>query len=118
MTLRTFRDSAGLDWRVWEVHPQWTERRSGERRAMSDSDGATPERRKLPGRRWGSPDSEPRVRVREGYEKGWLAFESPAGKRRLGPIPAEWEAATDAQLELLCRSADAVRGGARGRHLP
>ena len=110
MAFRTFRDSRGIDWRVWDVHPQWTDRRLRERRS-SDTPGTPsmryvgPERRHLPGRRWGAPDAEPRVRVREGFEKGWLSCESSHERRRFAPIPESWEKLSDAQLELLCQRA-------------
>ena len=52
-------------------------------------------------------------RLRGGFGQGWLTFERTNGDsslplRRLVPIPADWEVATDDQLELLCRSADEV----------
>jgi hypothetical protein len=68
---RTFEDSAGIVWEVFEVH-----------RA-----------------------SEVLVGVSAGLEKGWLAFVSKEGKRRLAPFPAAWETASVSELEKLCNSA-------------
>ena len=44
------------------------------------------------------------------FEQGWLTFESDVGRRRLAPIPPNWEAAAPDRLELMCRAAtDAPR---------
>jgi hypothetical protein len=44
------------------------------------------------------------------FESGWLTFESPAGRKRLAPVPPNWETATPDRLELMCRAAtDVVR---------
>ena len=71
MAARTFQDSAGVVWEVFEVH-----------RASEAPRG-----------------------VSAGLEKGWLAFISIAGKRRLAPFPAEWESAPPTELERLCEAA-------------
>lgn len=42
----------------------------------------------------------------EEYREGWLSFESSAGeKRRLAPVPKDWEALTEEELRALCTSA-------------
>jgi hypothetical protein len=42
----------------------------------------------------------------EEYREGWLSFESSAGeKRRLAPVPRNWEALTEEELRALCNSA-------------
>ena len=71
MAARTFTDSAGLTWDVFEV-----------RRASQKAGAVSP-----------------------GFENGWLAFASGEHKRRLAPVPASWETASDAELETLCESA-------------
>ena len=44
------------------------------------------------------------------FDQGWLTFESAVGRRRLAPIPHNWEAAPPDRLELMCRAAtDASR---------
>lgn len=43
--------------------------------------------------------------VSRGLEKGWLAFVSTEGKRRLAPFPSEWRECPAAELESLCASA-------------
>ena len=36
--------------------------------------------------------------VAGGFRQGWLTFTSPEERRRLAPIPVNWEVATDAEL--------------------
>ena len=40
--------------------------------------------------------------------QGWLTFESDGERRRLVPIPNNWEEAASERLELYCRAAQAV----------
>lgn len=42
------------------------------------------------------------------FQQGWLAFECDHGKRRLSPIPDDWEQLDDAALRALCAKADAA----------
>lgn len=101
-------DDDGVTWSVWDVHPQLAERRRHARRAASPKvapDGreqrAGIERRRR---------HEARVAVRDGYERGWLAFDSVAGSRRLAPIPEHWDELPAEGLLALCRrGVDAVR---------
>jgi hypothetical protein len=73
MSLREFRDAAGNEWVVWEVHP-----------------------------RLGDAYAEGRLRIPEMLTDGWLAFRSGQHRRRVTPIPAGWAASNDeALLELL-----------------
>jgi hypothetical protein len=46
--------------------------------------------------------------VHPGLREGWIAFESGDEKRRLAPIPAEWESATEDMVRRWCREADVV----------
>jgi hypothetical protein len=41
----------------------------------------------------------------QGFEKGWLTFESSAARKRLAPIPDGWEEFTDAKLRAILRLA-------------
>jgi len=45
----------------------------------------------------------------ESYRSGWLTFESREQRRRLAPIPAGWEDASPARLQLFCANANPVR---------
>ena len=101
MGYRIFRDSAGIEWQTWDVVPQLAERRSGERRSTVSAAPRVERRRQR----------ERRVRVgrrpmlSSGLDCGWLCFEAPVEKRRLTPIPADWERCPISRLEEYCRSA-------------
>jgi|tagenome__1003787_1003787.scaffolds.fasta_scaffold20978058_7 hypothetical protein len=41
----------------------------------------------------------------EAYREGWLVFESPQEKRRLAPVPADWETMPIEELIALCGKA-------------
>ena len=43
-----------------------------------------------------------------GFDRGWLTFESENCLRRLTPIPRDWEEASSARLDLMCRAAVTV----------
>ena len=81
--LREYRDSAGTEWKVWEVYP--SARSSGARTAVSATDSVA------------FPKPE--------LADGWLCFESRREKRRLAPIPPGWEMCEPAGLERLCGEA-------------
>lgn len=108
MAHRTFIDSDGVTWSVWDVHPQLAERRRRARRAAPPRvapDGRE-QRAGIDRRR----RHEARVAVRDGYEQGWLAFDSVVGSRRLAPIPERWEELPAEGLLALCRQGvEAVR---------
>lgn len=42
---------------------------------------------------------------------GWLTFESVKGRRRLAPVPAKWEEASEGELCAYCSQAEVVRRG-------
>ena len=113
MAHRQFVDKGGVPWQVWEVKPQWADRRSGtDRRHLSiDDPGVDPpvlEQRRGHDRRDPTPPRVPRVRMADGFSAGWLAFESEAERRRLAPIPPNWEAVSEAELAALCAKASAT----------
>ena len=106
MAHRTFRDSYGLEWQVWDVIPRGVHISGPDRRRMTDrrtrgaSVGRDPERRRLRSRR---------VAVSPEMERGWLTFQTGREKRRLAPIPSGWEAVPERQLEQLCQRALPVK---------
>src|SRR5688572_1006599 len=54
-----------------------------------------------------------RGEVRPQFASGWLAFESGAERRRLVPIPTEWEDVEEVRLcELLAQATPITRGAA------
>jgi hypothetical protein len=81
MALREFTDHTGCRWRVWDIRP---EQLHGAARAEDHLQAVI---------------------------HGWLAFEPAEGgeKRRLSPIPALWERATEGELERMLDRADPVR---------
>lgn len=77
--MRTFTDSTGTEWTVFEVSRQ-----------LSDDSG-----------RW--------TYLPEGFASGWLCFESRTGKRRLVQFPTGWRQSEKSELEQLCRLARPAR---------
>jgi hypothetical protein len=82
MAFRTFRDPEGREWQVWDVVP------------TRDGDPGARSQRYLPGE----------------MAEGWLCFEAADQKRRLSPLPADWEARDDAGIHALCLDAHPVVG--------
>lgn len=101
MAHRTFRDQLGREWDVWEVVPTAVERRM----AKAPARATRLERRKA---------QELRVVVPDSLQKGWLAFQSGRERRRLAPIPQDWQEMTGEELLGLLGRAD---GRARARRL-
>jgi hypothetical protein len=93
MAHRTFRDELGRDWDVWEVVPTAVERRM----ARAAPRASALERRRA---------QETRVVVPDSLQKGWLAFQSGSERRRLAPIPKDWEDMTNGELVELLNQAD------------
>jgi hypothetical protein len=107
MAYRTFVDTRNTYWQVWDVRPERVERRSVERRsgppaAYRGAERRSGERRRLDQRR---------IVLDNGLGSGWLVFESKSEKRRLSPIPADWEKSSESQLRMLCDKAKAVPNG-------
>jgi hypothetical protein len=46
------------------------------------------------------------TRLLGAFQQGWLAFECDQSKRRLSPIPADWEQLDESALRGLCAKAD------------
>ena len=115
MALRHFVDSAGREWSAFDVVPREDERRRYDRRS---SGGTTIEQveqlEQLEDRREGDRRLTigGRTHLHSGVAAGWLCFESDNDRRRLAPIPENWAAATDEQLESYCNSARPVRKSA------
>lgn len=52
--------------------------------------------------------SQRRITLSEGYGAGWLTFESLDEKRRLIPVPPQWENLSQPELRALCEKAKRV----------
>lgn len=63
------------------------------------------------GTSWRAWDTYPgsAANVRPGFEGGWLGFECDAERRRLAPVPAGWEEASDADLRAMLARAQPNR---------
>lgn len=93
---RTFVDTDGVAWQVWEVRPSLLERRKmRERRAAPRAEG---ERRR-------SNRPRPLIAVKEELRDGWLAFRSANEHRRRAPIPEGWTEMDDQELRDLLAGA-------------
>jgi hypothetical protein len=104
MGYRVFTDSNGMEWQAWDVLPKAFERRIGNRRACREplafTDRRQGERRQRDGR-W--------TPLTSGLRDGWLCFDGGGTRRRLIPIPENWESCEQGELEDYCRSARPVR---------
>ena len=108
VTIRTFRDARGVEWRVYALVPRGVERRNRtDRRRKPDPDYKGPERRQQERRQRPreATGPTPQAWVLPGLEGGWLVFDCGAERRRLTPVPADWETATERELDRLCASA-------------
>lgn len=99
ITMRTFLDRDGVEWQVWQVVPD--SRLLLDRRIMDSGRPLPPE-----------ADDAMRARLerrRGDLRNGWLCFLHGDERRRLYPVPADWESYSEARLELLWRAAAEVR---------
>jgi hypothetical protein len=92
---------------VWDSQPTKVERRTSEndRRSTRRFPWKGSERRSGTDRRL---TSQRRITLAQGYGSGWLTFESLMEKRRLVPIPTQWEDLSQAGLRDLCLKAKAI----------
>src|SRR5678815_1154518 len=100
MAHRVLVDSIGRAWDVWDVHPEFGERR----REAGETPPETDERRRR---------TQHRVAFAGRWRDGWLAFETKNEKRRLAPIPAGWDRLSDQDVQRLLEAADVI--ATRGR---
>lgn len=112
MPYRTFADDHGRSWEVWDVRPERVERRGGERRQERPTPWTGLERRVADDRRL---KSEVRVRLSHLLADGWLVFKSDHEKRRLSPIPANWESLRGPDLRALWEQAEFISSRTRER---
>ena len=104
MGYRTFVDRDGSYWHVWDSQPTRVERRlrGSDRRNHKPFPWKGAERRAGTDRRM---SEQRRITLSHGYGGGWLTFESLDEKRRLVPIPSQWEDLSQSELRALCEKA-------------
>lgn len=104
MAYRNFLDSNGVEWHAWDVLPKAVERRVAERRTFDEvvgfADRRQAERRQVTGSG---------TRLTSGIREGWLCFDAGDARRRLSPIPEDWEDCGHRALERYCRLATPTR---------
>ena len=106
MSHRVFTDSAGVSWEVWDVVPGRLLLEARNHRAGSDRRVATQGPRPDEGERRRGGDR--RAALSPQLRHGWLAFRNGNERRRLAPIPENWEEATHDQLQRWCAAAESV----------
>lgn len=103
MPFRTIADDQGTSWKVLEVRPLSEERRAANRRERDEVRTVGGERRAEADRR-ATLDS--RLDHLHPLAHGWLLFKSEGQKRRLAPIPTDWDLYENARLRELWEIAD------------
>ena len=79
MGLREFRDSKGVQWKVWNVTPDSLDKRTTAEDYMRE------------------------------WQDGWLCFESADHRRRLATYPPTWEDLADDEMEKLLERSQSVK---------
>ena len=87
MALREFADSLGRTWQAWDTYPGGTGAPLQKDSLFSKYMADVPTRA---GKQLGE--------VRTQYEAGWLTFKGAGERRRLAPIPHDWEVADEATM--------------------
>jgi hypothetical protein len=100
MPYREFVDSCLVEWTVWYVAASRSERRECDSRRTVE--------RPKPDRRRRTDPRPLRMRVSAPMSRGWLCFENAAEKRRLMPVPPNWQRMSERQLEEHCARAAVV----------
>ena len=114
MPYRTFIDSAGAEWQVWDIVPRNHERRTTEKldRRVEVIPISFADRR-LPENRRALAGGARRAYLRGSYAHGWLCFETRQEKRRLSPIPQDWTTCSADDLEAYANLGEVVPGPGR-----
>jgi len=89
MPIRRLTDTNGATWEVYAVPaPKLSDSRSADLAGRKTEEGAD-----IP--------AIPRSPVNARLADGWLCFEGVSERRRLGPVPENWEGMSASQLEEL-----------------
>ena len=93
MALRDLTDDDGRPWQVWESRPGRAPSNSAQERYFEAQPAAAGE----------NPS-----RFTPGRSEGWLTFRSGSDRRRLSPIPDNWEEADEVALRRYLAAADVI----------
>ena len=94
MALQEFTGVDGRQWQVWETRP--TIPQPADDSPLGDAPSSTSKITEL-------------GRFSKKREAGWLTFSTANERRRLSPIPEEWESLDSVGLRALLEGADKVR---------
>ncbi len=94
VALREVLDALGVGWQIWEVIPTLAEKRAAKEAIPPEETGE---------RRRGSPG---KPLITGPMATGWLAMKSASERRRLAPIPPDWDTMSDDELRELIVEAD------------
>ena len=89
MALRGFVGDDGQEWQVWDTRPSIS--------SPNADESASPKAGEFP-------------RFSKKREDGWLTFTAAVDRRRLSPIPEDWETADEASLRAMLAAADRTTG--------
>jgi hypothetical protein len=89
VALRAFVGNDGREWQVWDTRPTVTS--PNVEASELDTVGGVP-------------------RISKKREGGWLTFTTTADRRRLSPIPEDWETADETGLQAMLAAADRIAG--------
>ena len=89
MALREFVGDDGQEWQVWDTRPTIS--------SPNADESAPPKAGEFP-------------RFSKKREDGWLTFTAAVDRRRLSPIPEDWETADEASLRAMLAAADRTTG--------
>ena len=98
MALREYTDASGVAWQVWHVVPT----------TRTAAPPVANERRKRPDPNYVGDRRRKAFTLTPGMEGGWLCFDCSAEKRRLAPVPGDWETCDDAALGAYLDAAEPV----------
>lgn len=88
LALREYVDASGVEWQVWHVVPT----------VRTPATPVAVERRKRVDPNYPGDRRRKGFTLTPGLESGWLCFESATEKRRLVPVPDDWESCDRATL--------------------
>ena len=98
MAIREYTDRKGVRWEVWHIIPSGRYHRPpGPERRIEQVAFSGPNRRQAG------------FVLTPGLEAGWLCFQSVVGKRRLAPVPGDWQQCSDEDLATYFERARPVR---------